>query len=203
MAGRVAVKICGITRPEDAATALRLGADFLGLVFAASPRQVNLKQARVISDQCRRQVPVVGVFRDQSLDLVQYIARSLSLKWIQLHGQENLDYVLALAAEFKVIRAFDRYDAETLKEIVNCPLQHILLDRPKDGGTGWDLSAASAIAAHKKIFLAGSLTKDTVAEAVQKVQPFAVDVARGVEISPGIKDPKLMERFIRRAKGIK
>ena len=202
MAGSIAVKICGITRPEDAAAALRLGADFLGLVFADSPRRVSLEQARAVMEECRGQVPVVGVFRDQPLELVQYIAHSLSLKWIQLHGQENMDYVMALASEFNVLRAFDRYDAETLKEIGNCPLPYVLLDRSKDGLPGWDYSIASAIGVQKKVFLAGGLTVDTMVEAVQRIRPFAVDVARGVEISPGIKDPELMERFILRAKGL-
>jgi phosphoribosylanthranilate isomerase len=200
MAGGVAVKICGITRPEDAAAAVRLGADFLGLVFASSPRRVSLGQARAVLEECRGQVPVVGVFRDQPLEMVQDTARSLSLKWIQLHGQESLAYALALASEFTVIKAFDRCDSETLNEIESCPLPHVLLDRPKNGGAGWDFSAASAVA-NKKLFLAGGLTMENVADAVQNVHPFAVDVARGVEISPGIKDPELMKIFIRRAKG--
>jgi len=196
------VKICGITRREDALWAARCGADFLGLVFAESPRRVDYEQARRILDGFPYPVTWVGVFKDDPVGEVVETARGLSLGWIQLHGSEGLRYVQALQGEFRVLKAFEVQQETSAEELEDYPGEYILLDRPKDSNNGWDYGKASRIAAHKKVFLAGNLRPETVEAIAKKVKPFAVDVSRGVECSAGIKDPRKVEAFVRATKKI-
>lgn len=198
----VKVKICGITRREDALWAARCGADFLGLVFAESPRRVGHEQARCILEGFPHPVTWVGVFKDDPLEEVLETARRLGLGWVQLHGSEDLRYVQALQGEFRVLKAFEVKQKTSLEKLEDYPGEWILLDRPKDSNHGWDYGKASRIAAHKKVFLAGNLRPETVEEIAKKVRPFAVDVSRGVERSAGIKDPRKVEAFVRATKKI-
>lgn len=196
----VKVKICGITRREDALWAARCGADFLGLVFAESPRRVGYEQARRILDGFPYPVTWVGVFKDDPVEEVVEVARGLGLGWVQLHGREDLRCVQTLQGKFRVLKAFEVQRETSAEELEDYPGEYILLDRPKDSNKGWDYGKASRIAAHKKVFLAGNLRPETVEEIATKVRPFAVDVSRGVECSAGIKDPQKVEAFIRVAK---
>ncbi len=200
------IKICGITSPADAKLALTCGADYLGLNFAKSPRRVTLEIARTI----RKAVPnaiLVGVFADAMVDDVVYTARACGLDMVQLHGQESPGYCDSLHEflSLPVIKAFSASQlggADLLKNYKRTTYFLLDLDQgvPKtDTVTRSDLwrQAAAMRRLGYRIFLAGGLDESNVREAVQSVAPYGIDVARGVEKSPGVKDSAALDRFIR------
>jgi phosphoribosylanthranilate isomerase len=195
------VKICGITNPADAQTAVEAGADALGFNFyEQSPRHVLLKTAAEISKQLPLFVMRVGVFVNAPEDFVLRAIGECHLSLLQFHGDEPPEFCTQFG--LMSMKAFRIHDAESLREIPNYPTDAYLLDAFSPvtlGGTGetfnWDL-AIEAQKFGKPIFLAGGLTPENVAEAVRKVQPFGVDVSSGVEISPGKKDHQKVKDFI-------
>ena len=203
------VKICGISRPEDAVAAA--GADFIGLMFAESPRRVTLEQARALVEAVRsRPDPpkAVGVFANNPLDEVNETARALALDYVQISGDEPDDYVRRVEA--RVIRSVHveagagrqpdiaalaaRLDA--LRALGATPLLDAKVDS-RYGGTGrrFDHAAALDAAREHDFLLAGGLTPENVAEAVAGVRPWGVDVSSGVETG-GVKDPVKIRAFI-------
>ncbi len=194
------VKICGITRRGDALLAARWGADFLGLIFSESPRCVTPEEAEAILLGFPYPAAWVGVFVNEPLEAVRSVVRRLRLQWVQLHGCEDGDYAAALMQEACVIKVFEVKGESDLRAVERYPLAWVLLDSPKGPGPGWDPALAAGVVARKKVFLAGGLTSETVGEAVRRLRPYAVDVARGVEASPGRKDPRKMKAFIRAVK---
>lgn len=196
----IKVKICGITRREDALCAARLGADFLGLVFAESPRRVTIDRARGILEGFPYPAAWVGVFKDESLKDVERIARALNLRWVQLHGREDLTYVHKLEKEFRVIKGIEFSEETSLEVLESYPLEWMLLDRSKDEDRRGDFRRASRLMGLKNVFLAGGLDPETVAGVIRQVKPYAVDVSRGVEASVGRKDVRKMKAFIRAVK---
>jgi phosphoribosylanthranilate isomerase len=202
----VIVKICGITRPEDAVVAVRAGADWLGLNFwPTSKRCLTLAQASDVIRAARGEragVEIIGVFVDQPLGEVTGVLSSLELDRVQLHGDESPDLVRRLGA--RAIKALAMSDPSHLDEMTefDCPV--VLLDTPSPGrgGSGivGDWSVAQAAAALRPVILAGGLTPDNVADAIAEVGPYGVDVASGVEIAPGVKDHTLVARFIAEAR---
>jgi len=205
----VKVKICGITNLGDAATAARLGADMLGFNFCEkSPRFITPNAARDIIRELTASTLNIGVFVDESEDTVVKIAETTGLSGIQLHGNESPDLVSKLKARTKLfvvkaLRVGPDFLPETAAEFET---DAILLDAYSPsvyGGTGemfdWEV-ARNVKYRTKRLFLAGGLKPGNVADAVSLLRPFAVDVASGVESSPGIKDPKWVESFIRIAK---
>lgn len=205
----VKVKICGITNLGDAATAARLGADMLGFNFCEkSPRFITPNAARDIIREVKAPTMNIGVFVDESEDTVVKIAETTGLSGIQLHGNESPDLVSKLRARtklfvIKALRVGPDFLPETAAEFET---DAILLDAYSPsvyGGTGemFDWKVAKTVKYRtKRLFLAGGLKPGNVADAVSLLRPFAVDVASGVESSPGIKDPKRVESFIRIAK---
>lgn len=205
----VKVKICGITNLGDAATAARLGADMLGFNFCEkSPRFITPNAARNIIRVVEASTLNIGVFVDESEDTVVKIAETTGLSGIQLHGNESPDLVSKLRARtklfvIKALRVGPDFLPETAAEFET---DAILLDAYSPsvyGGTGemFDWKVAKTVKYRtKRLFLAGGLKPGNVADAVSLLRPFAVDVASGVESSPGIKDPKRVESFIRIAK---
>jgi phosphoribosylanthranilate isomerase len=200
----VRVKICGLTSREDAVAAAALGADLLGFVFAKSPRRVTPDQARDIINGLSAHVVTVGLFVDADLDEVQELREYCGFTAVQLHGHESEDMVAAVGGH--VIKAL-RVGTESVpyKDVYRCAT--LLLDTycpGVPGGTGktfdWNLAVEPAL--HRPIILAGGLTPDNVAEAVQTVRPYAVDVSSGVEAEPGRKDHEKLERFILGAKSV-
>ena len=186
------IKICGITRLEDAEAAVREGAKTLGFVFwPKSPRYVEVERARAIVAELPRDVVSVGVFVDQPADEVNEVAGRVGLSAVQLHGQEDRDY--ARLMNRPVIKAL-AIDGERLPDVDAWrPDITILLDvhdPVRKGGTGktLDWAAAGDIAVRRKILLAGGLTPENVSEAIARVRPHGIDVSSGVEQSPGIKD---------------
>ncbi len=204
----VKVKICGITRPEDAVAAAEAGADAIGLVFADSPRRVSVAQAQAIVAELPPFVTPVALFVNEALASMLAWCEILGIRAVQLHGDEPPKVARDLAtAGLRVIRAF-RIGAEAdLEAIKNYPASAYLLDARvagKQGGTGvaLDWSIAARATALGRIILAGGLTPDNVTEAIRRVHPYAVDVSSGVESAPGRKDPAKVRAFIAAARGV-
>jgi phosphoribosylanthranilate isomerase len=202
------VKICGITRREDALLAAELGASAIGFVFAPSPRSIAPAAAAAIAAALPAHVDRVGVFVDASAAEIVAIARSVRLTRIQLHGHETPDFAIDLPGALTRSLLFDAEDIEATiaRWQAARPDVHFLLDAPKDGGV-WlrdNESPAEMIESQIRLrrvtrrtpfVLAGGLTPDNVKDAIIVMQPVAVDVARGVEAKPGVKDPELLRDF--------
>lgn len=202
------VKICGVTSIDDALAAVDLGASAIGLNFiAASPRKIDAARARAIADAIHaakgKSVQVVGVVADLSLDAMRALVRDAGLDCLQLHGDEAPDVLSPLLPHaYKAVRVADADDA---KRAASFPGDYILVDAKVEGtlgGTGatFDWSLVTDLAKTKKLTLAGGLTPANVEVAVRAVRPYCVDVASGVESSPGVKDREKMRAFIEAAR---
>jgi phosphoribosylanthranilate isomerase len=204
----VKVKICGITNLEDALCCQEAGADFLGFVFAKSPRRIMPDNAKSIISKLSDSVKIAALFVNEDKKVVDGIIKDIGrIDLLQFHGDETPDYCAYFKGK-KIIKAFrlkDEKSLELLKEFRN--VDFILLDSYSEnvyGGTGkcFDLSMAlQAKECDIPIFLSGGLNPDNVNAAIEKVRPFCVDVSSGVEKSPGKKDRALIKEFLRQAKG--
>lgn len=186
------IKICGITRLEDADAAVDAGAQALGFVFwTGSPRFVDPYRARAIVRTLPSFVTPIGVFVNQRPEYIGSVASLAQLGAVQLHGDETV--ADAVAIRRPVIKALTLEVAQTA-QLAAWPAHVTVLldvhDPIRRGGTGQtiDWTAAADIAARRRVLLAGGLTPDNVADAVACVQPFGIDVSSGVESSPGRKD---------------
>jgi phosphoribosylanthranilate isomerase len=197
------VKICGVTRVEDAVAAAELGADFVGLNFyAPSPRHLEAAQAAKIVRALPKGVEAVGVFVNETPETVNRIAEEAGLHLAQLHGSETPEQ--ADRVRIPVIKAL-RIESE--KDIDAAELYKVdlfLIDTPSEGwgGSGktgdWRLAAEAC--RRLRAFLAGGLGPDNVTEAVRAVNPYGVDVCSGIERAPGVKDRTKMAVFLERAR---
>ncbi len=201
----VRVKVCGITREEDALLAAELGADALGFVFhRASPRYITPREAGRIIQSLPPFLATVGVFVDAPLEEVESVIEQSGLSVVQLHGREPPEFCTRLAV--KVIKAL-RVKGNTLPSgIDRYRVDALLLDTYREGlpggtGTVFPWEVAREAKAYGRLILAGGLHPGNVREAVERVGPYAVDVSSGVEASPGRKDPALLAAFLQRAKG--
>lgn len=201
----VKVKICGITNLADAQAAVAAGADLLGFIFAErSPRRMTVEAVAGFVRQVPLHVLRVGVFVDPPEELVVRAASACGLNLLQFHGNESPEF----CSRFGVMsmKAFRVRDEESLAALPAYRTDAWLLDAYSEaqaGGTGQTFNWELAVAAKqhgRPIFLAGGLTPENVAAAVQRVQPFAVDVSSGVEAAPGRKDHAKVAAFIRAAK---
>jgi phosphoribosylanthranilate isomerase len=198
----VKVKICGVTRVEDALAAAAAGAAAIGLNFhAGSARRVSVESAREIVAALPSSVCCVGVFVDEARSRIEEVSETVGLSALQLHGDEPPEACAGWPV--KVIKAVRVRDSSSLAIIGDYPVDFILLDAYVEGHTGgtgrrfeWELATAVD---RSRLILAGGLTPENVAEAVRKVRPFAVDVASGVERAPGVKDGEALRRFIANA----
>lgn len=203
------VKICGITNAADALAAVKAGANMLGFNFyRRSPRYIAPGSARDVIDKLDGAATAVGVFVNENIYEMARIAMVSNVDMIQLHGDEGPEYCedalnftsLNIIKAFRVSRDFD------VGLIRDYEVDSILVDAfvaGVYGGTGHlpELDTARLIAEqHPRVYLAGGLNPTNVAEAVRQVHPFAVDVASGVESSPGKKDPNKLKAFIEAAK---
>jgi phosphoribosylanthranilate isomerase len=209
----VRIKICGITRPEDAILACEAGADAIGLVFAKSPRQVTVRQARQIIGALPPFFPAVGVFVNARPATILRVVVEAGLSAVQLHGDESADFPARLGGirTFKALRVRDRTFVEQVRAFCDAGVSAILLDAfsPKArGGSGkrfdWDLVVgaldAGAMENVPPLILAGGLTPDNVAAGIRRLRPWGVDVSSGVEESPGVKSAEKIARFVAAAR---
>jgi len=200
---RVRVKICGITNIEDAIAAVDAGADALGFMFFEdSKRNVSFAEAAEIISELPPFVAKVGVFVNAPEDFVEGALDCTGIDTVQLHGDESPDYCARVSAS-RAIKAFRIRDQDSLQGCLAYRDQAWLLDSyvtGAHGGTGvafnWEV-AVEATKLSRMVMLAGGLKPETVAEAVRKVRPYAVDVSSGVESAPGKKDHEKVRRFIR------
>jgi phosphoribosylanthranilate isomerase len=198
----VRVKICGITRPEDAVAAEQAGVDAIGLNFVeGSKRRVTLEQALTISLSVGPFISRVGIFVNQPLHELEEIAQTLRLDAVQLHGQEDAIYAKSLSKNYRIIKAVSFHN-QSPKDLLDFPADAILLDglRPGSGET-FDWSVAAAFKGFPNLILAGGLDAKNVRAGIEALEPYAVDTASGVESSPGIKNPVQIQNFVRAAKG--
>lgn len=190
----VRVKICGITRLDDALLAIELGATALGFVFwRKSPRVIDPDLAAAISEQLPPHVSTVGVFVDQPVDEIRRTAETARVSAVQLHGDEPLDYSRRLLQP--VIKAVPVGQGFVPESVDAIPEEITVLldahDPIRRGGTGRtiDWTLARAAAERRPLFLSGGLTPENIRQAVTQVRPYGVDLSSGVESSPGVKDP--------------
>lgn len=204
---RTRIKFCGITRLEDALTAINVGADALGFVFyAPSPRHIDIQQAADIMQSLPPFVTKVGLFVNAESSLVEQVLQSTSVNLLQFHGDESASDCEQYGMPYmKALRMRDDIDLQ--REFTHyASACAILLDSYRagtPGGTGetfsWDRIPEKA---EKPIVLAGGLRPDNVADAVKSVRPYAVDVSGGIEVSKGIKDAEKMRQFVTEVKRI-
>jgi len=198
---RVRVKICGITRVEDALTAVAQGADAIGLVFyAPSPRAVSIEQAATIAKQMPAFVSVVGLFVNAEERFVKEVTSRVQLDLLQFHGDETPEQCAQYGLPFiKAVRV--KSDTNLVQYAKDYSASRaLLLDTYTEGvagGTGhvfdWGLIPPDL---NKPVVLAGGLTAENVALAIKQVKPYAVDVSGGVEASKGIKDAAKIAAFM-------
>jgi len=202
----VKLKVCGVTSLEDARASIDCGAEYLGFNFyPKSPRCISPAAARAIIERLPDDVISVGVFVNEPRpEDVDEILRVSGARMAQLHGDESPDYCASLGAErvIKALRVGDDFDA---RRVLDYKVSAVLLDAfdaKLYGGTGRKVNWAVAREAARltKIFLAGGLSPENIAEAIRVVEPFAVDVNSGVERAPGRKDASKLQTLRHRMK---
>jgi phosphoribosylanthranilate isomerase len=205
------VKICGLTRSVDAEFADAAGASYLGVIFAGGPRERSPAEARATLSG--RRARKVGVFADQPASEIANIAAQVGLDVLQLHGASDPERIAAVRAAtglevWAVVRSSTGVLSDADEELADAA-DALLVDAMVPGqlgGSGVTLpwlalgESLDAMASGHRIILAGGLTADNVAEAIDYVSPMVVDVSSGVESAPGIKDQKLVRAFIAAAR---
>lgn len=209
----VRIKICGLTQIADVQACVSAGVDWIGLNFyPASVRYIDPSIAAELVAALPDQVDAVGLFVDRSPDEVAAVAERVGLKIVQLHGQEPPEDLLALS-HLKVVRGFRLADVPAVQAMNDYLRRCSDLGRTPDavlvdgyvagqaGGTGHAFSSEldTLLPAHPQLILAGGLTPENVGTRVAQVRPWMVDVATGVESSPGRKDPAKIQAFVRAA----
>jgi len=197
---RVRIKICGLTRDEDVQAAILAGADAVGFVFAASPRQISTDTAVRLGSYVPEGVLRVGLFLDQGRSEIERVVDSVPLDILQFHGSETEQECSVFDLPWLKAVAMDNAESAKQAERDHPGAMGLLLDshtRGKRGGSGkifdWSLSRPVA----KPVWLAGGLKADNVVPAIRIVRPYAVDVSSGVEVVPGIKDACKIFTFIK------
>jgi phosphoribosylanthranilate isomerase len=202
------IKICGITNLDDAHAAVAAGADALGFNFyKPSPRYIAPESAREIINTLPDSILTVGVFvNDGSPDAVRSIANQSGVKAVQLHGDESPDYCRALNSVIKTFSVSENFD---IKQLESYEVDAIMLDTKDNrlrGGTGrvFDWSVAQQVSQLiPKLYLAGGLSPENITEAIEMVQPYAVDACSSLEDKPGIKNHERMRVFVGKVRSVK
>lgn len=195
------VKICGITSEDDALLAVAMGADAVGFVFAPSSRQLAVQRAYDITRRLPPEILTVGVFRDEHPKRVIEMVHAAGVKAAQLHGHESVAAVEEVAKSVRwVIKAYAA-GSSRLAEAAGLATDLILLDAASPGsGQVFDWTLAEGVPDDVRLILAGGLSPDNIADAVEGVRPWGVDVSTGVEKEPGKKDAIKVKQFIERAR---
>ena len=201
---QVKVKICGMTNLKDVKVAVDGGVDAVGFIFyKKSPRSVTMQAVREIVLELPPFVDSVGVFVNETAEQINKIADHCKLDRVQLHGDESPAFCKKIRR--RVIKAIRVKDIQSLKKLSDYPVSSFLLDTFSEdqyGGTGevFDWNLAFPAKRYGPIILAGGLTPINVHQAIQRIQPYGVDVCSGVESQPGIKDHKKMKAFLKNVK---
>jgi phosphoribosylanthranilate isomerase len=203
MASTTRIKHCGITTLDDAHRAAEAGAWALGMVFwPGSPRRCELAEAELIGAALRRTVQLAGVFVNARLDEIDRVVQATGLSLVQLHGDEGPAFCgeVARRTGAKIIKAVRVRSRATLQAAAAYHTDFLVLDAHVEGvpgGTGQTIDYELVRRQHlsRPIILSGGLTPDNVAAAIAATEPFAVDVASGTELRPGIKDPVKLQAF--------
>jgi len=198
----VFVKICGLTTEEDALLAVAMGADAVGFNFVpSSPRSIAVSRAADIAKRLPPEILTVGIFRDEAPARVVELTNQAGLRAAQLHGHEKAEDTQWVRERVPlVIKAFPGGDPE-LAKAPTYGADIVMLDSASPGsGQVFDWSLAEGAPSGLRILLAGGLTAENVAEAIERVRPWGVDGASGTESEPGVKDPTLVRRFVRAAR---
>jgi phosphoribosylanthranilate isomerase len=194
------VKICGVTNVPDALAAAEEGADYIGLIFAPSPRRVNEETAREVVSRLPQGVEPVGVFMNQPLEEVHRILQATGLGIAQLHGSEPPDF--CRDAGVPVFKVFDPGDERFPGCLEAYDTFAFLLDLPKNAPPEARIDPERAALAKPfgRVFLAGKLTSRNVSDLVARVRPYGVDTCGGTEKAPGLKDRSKLRDFIQAAR---
>ena len=197
------VKICGLKHAEHVQTAVQAGADFIGFVFAPSKRYVTAEEAQALAANIPVSVKKVGVFVNETKEVIARIATTVPLDYVQYHGDETAEFITAVG--LPAIKAFSIRTKADVARAATYDVDYYLFDAPGTdyrGGSGhifdWSLLEEVNIP-HDKVILAGGLNELNVASAIAQVKPFAVDVSSGVE-TDGEKDHRLIKTFLQQAK---
>ncbi len=203
------IKFCGMTRAADAAYAVSLGVDEIGLVFAGGPRLVTVEQAQVVIAELPP-VTVTGLFMNQRAEHIQHVLNAVALDQLQFHGQESSGFcdqfrcpwIKAVAAgEKNIDQSIDLQQIiASWRSVGNHGPLAVVLDAHRAGQPGgrgkvFDWQQIPGRPA-MPIYLAGGLNTDNVGQAIQQVRPYAIDVSSGIEDSPGHKNHDTMQRFV-------
>lgn len=196
------VKICGVTSVTDARMAVTAGANALGVIFAASPRRVNVEQAREILDATRGSLLRCGVFRENADDDIIEHARVLDFDVVQLHGPLS-ERLLATLRErpIRVVKALN-IDDDEFDLFDESRVDAVMIDGPHPGsGVAHSWERLTSRPFGVPVIAAGGLTAQNVADIVVRTRAWGVDSSSGVEAHPGVKDADLVEQFVVRARG--
>ncbi len=188
------IKICGITNYDDAKKCVDLKVNFLGFIFAESPRRITIDKANEIISKLPKIIKKVAVFKNNPIDYVIDIINKVEIDLVQLHGNEGIGYINLI--ERPIIKALDITDeevSEKVKKYLGCVP---LLDLPKGSDKEFKVDIAAEISKKQSIMVAGKITLDNVKEIISQVKPMAIDICSGVEKEIGIKDHKLLEKLI-------
>lgn len=196
----VEIKICGLISEKDIFAVNKFGADYAGFVFfKKSKRYVDPYKARELIENLRTDVKSVGVFMNEPLDSLIFAVRVSGVEIVQLHGHESdeyVDYVRRVLGR-PVIKAYKASEEGALEKAAKSNADYVMIDSGAGTGTTFDWSILNSF--HRDYFLAGGLDPDNVGEAIDLLQPFAVDVSSGVE-TDGVKDMVKIEKFINAVK---
>src|SRR5262245_13716015 len=198
------VKLCGMTRLEDAEQAASLDVWAIGFIlWPQSKRAVDPAVAAGIARTMRRRVELVGVFVNPTLDEVVHAVEGIGLTHVQLHGDEGPSFCAAVAQRTgaRVIKAISIASGADIRDLERFHTDFHMLDTGRGTGQTWDCALAAQRHSQIPAILVGGLTPENVGEAIATVRPWGVDVASGVEASPGVKDPAKVEAFVTAARG--
>jgi phosphoribosylanthranilate isomerase len=200
---RVRIKVCGLTRPADAAMVEAAGVDAVGVIFApGSRRRVDLAQAAEVLAPLGPFVARVGVFVAPSPAEVDRAIARLRLQAVQLHGAWDPEVADVVRGRAALVRAVAWRPDLDVDEVAGWAVDAVLIDGPQPGsGAPFAWSEAAALARLPRWLLAGGLDPANVAEAIVRLRPDAVDVASGVESAPGVKDPGKVAAFVAAVRG--
>ena len=195
------VKICGITRLQDALCAVEHGADAIGFIFAESKRKVSISIVSEIVEQLPKNFLTIGVFRDQNPQQIIETIHEAGLVGAQLHGQESVQEVAEVASAINFVVKSVVAGSVDARNADQFATEMIMVDSANPGsGTNYDLTLLRELPPNVRLILSGGLTVSNVAPSIKTASPWGVDVSSGVESTPGIKDYSKIRDFIANAR---